>query len=40
MLPGVQLPAHLPFTHAWFVHALGAPQLPSSPQFWTPLPEH
>ena len=40
MPPGVQVPVHVPFTQACFVHALGVPQLPSVPQPWTALPEH
>lgn len=39
-LPGEQLPAHAPATHAWFVHATGLLQAPVGPQVSTPFPTH
>jgi hypothetical protein len=39
-LPGVQVPVHMPLTHAWFTHATAVFQLPPLLQVCTLLPEH
>jgi hypothetical protein len=39
-VPGVHTPVHAPVTHAWFVQAAGALQVPLELHVWTPLPEH
>jgi hypothetical protein len=40
VLPGTHVPVHAPLTHAEFVHATAADQLPVVSQVCTPLPEH
>jgi hypothetical protein len=38
--PGAHVPTHVPPTHVWFAHAMGAPQWPVPSHVSTPLPEH